>query len=85
VESLYFGTPVLGHNVPPIGETMGPGGVVIGGTAGAMAAQIDALWDDQARYAELQRLGWKHVQQFTDVQLEHALVNFFRDLGRRRR
>jgi glycosyltransferase involved in cell wall biosynthesis len=85
VESLYFGTPVLGHDVPPIGETMGPGGVVINGTPAAMAAQIEQVWDDHACYAELQRLGRQHVQQFTDVQLEHALVRFFRSLGRRRR
>lgn len=85
VESLYFGTPVLGQSVPPIPETMGQGGVVLHGTPAAMAAQIDGLWDDSARYAELQRLGRQHVQRFTDVQLEHALVDFFRELGRRRR
>jgi glycosyltransferase involved in cell wall biosynthesis len=83
VESLYFGTPVLGHNVPPIPETMGPGGVVLAGTPAAMAAQIDALWDDGACYAQLQRLGKQHAQQFTDAQLEHALLDFFNDLGRR--
>lgn len=85
VESLYFDTPVLGHNMPPIGETMGPGGVVIEGTPAMMAAQIDAVWNDQAQYAALQRLGRQHAARFTDGQLEHALVDFFRDVGRRRR
>jgi glycosyltransferase involved in cell wall biosynthesis len=72
-EALYFGTPVLGHAVPPIPETMGPGGVVLDGDAEAMAEQIDAIWDDDALYRWLQHEGRNHVGNFTDGALRVAL------------
>lgn len=81
IEALYFGTPVLGHNVPPIPETMGPGGVVLQGTPAEMAEQIDALWDDTERYATLQRHGRLHAQSFTDTALRKALLELFQDLA----
>jgi glycosyltransferase involved in cell wall biosynthesis len=82
-ESLYFGTPVLGWDVPPIPETMGPGGVVLTGDSAAMAAQIDALWDDQERYARLQAAGQRHVEQFTDAALREQLIILLRQLAER--
>lgn len=73
-ESLYFGTPVLGTTVPPIPETMGPGGVVLEGPPDEMAARIDALWDDAPYYQRLQTDGQRHVQAFTDHSLRAALL-----------
>ncbi len=81
VESLYFGTPVLGHNVPPIPETMGQGGVLLTGHPEEMATQIDALWDDTARYAQLQHAGQQHAQHFTDAQLRESLLHLFHALA----
>jgi glycosyltransferase involved in cell wall biosynthesis len=81
VESLHFGTPVLSHAVPPLPETMGPGGVLLRGTPDDMAAQIDALWDDDTRYATLQARGHTHAAQFTDQQLRRALLELFRELA----
>lgn len=81
VEALYFQTPVLGHGVPPIPETMGPGGVVLEGSPAAMAAQVDALWDDATRYQRLQQAGQQHVQRFTDQQLAADLLGVFRELA----
>jgi glycosyltransferase involved in cell wall biosynthesis len=80
-ESLYFGTPVLGHDVPPIPETMGPGGVLLAGTAEQMAEQIDALWDDAPRYRQLQQAGRAHAGQFTDPCLRATLLDLFRELA----
>ncbi len=80
VESLYFGTPVLGHDVPPIPETMGPGGVVLRGSAEEMAGQIDVLWDDASRYQQLQQGGFRHAQLFTDQRLRAALFDLFQEL-----
>lgn len=80
-ESLFFGTPVLGNAVPPIPETMGPGGVVLGGDVAEMARQIDRLWDDQPRYRELQAAGQAHASQFTDAKLREALLGLFRELA----
>ncbi|NJM07995.1 glycosyltransferase [Candidatus Gracilibacteria bacterium] len=79
-EALYFGTPVLGHAVPPIPETMGPGGIVLSGDAEAMAAQIDAIWDDQALYTRLQPAGRDHADNFTDGALRAALRHVLAEL-----
>jgi glycosyltransferase involved in cell wall biosynthesis len=81
VESMYFGTPVVGHAVPPIPETMGGGGVVLRGSADAMGVQIDDLWDDEESYGLLQEHGRAHTQRFTDVQLRHALLDVFRAIA----
>ena len=80
-ESLYFGTPVLGHDVPPIPETIGPGGVLLSGTVEQMAEQIDALWDDAPRYRQLQQAGRVHAGQFTDACLRAKLLDLFRELA----
>jgi glycosyltransferase involved in cell wall biosynthesis len=80
VESLHFGTPVLGHAVPPIPETMGPGGCVLTGSAAEMAQQIDALCDDTQAYQQLQQHGQAHALLFTDHQLQARLLELFHDL-----
>ena len=81
VESHYFGTPVLAHDVPPMPETMGSGGVVLEGSAEQMAAHIDELWGDDVRYEQLQQHGYAHTAQFTDGQLRATLLRLFRELG----
>jgi glycosyltransferase involved in cell wall biosynthesis len=82
-ESLYFGTPVLGWDVPPIPETMGPGGVILRGGPAEMAAQADLLWDDRPRYERLRRDGRAHAARFTDANLRAALLDLLRDLAER--
>jgi glycosyltransferase involved in cell wall biosynthesis len=81
-EAIHFGTPVLGWAVPPIPETMGPGGMLLSGDAPAMAAQIAALWDDQAAYLRMQQEGQAHVAHFTDAGLHADLFALFRDLAK---
>ena len=81
VESLYFSTPVLGNALPPIPETMGPGGVILEGTPEVMAGQIDALWDDEGRYEQLQSLGRQHADRFTDARLRAELLKLFARIG----
>ncbi len=81
VESLHFGVPVLGRELPPIPETMGPGGVPLSGDAAAMAAQIAAAWDDQPGYEALRRAGRAHAEQFTDLALRAELLALLRELA----
>ncbi|MEI6777981.1 MAG: glycosyltransferase family 4 protein [Chloroflexales bacterium] len=81
IESLHFGVPVLGHQVLPIPETMGPGGVLLSGDAEDMAAQINAVWADQPRYESLQRAGRSHAERFTDVALRAELLALLRELA----
>lgn len=80
-ESLFFGTPILGNDVPPVPETMGPGGIILHGTPEDMAEHIDALWDDTPRYHALQRAGYAHAANFTDASLRAALLDIFRELA----
>ena len=82
-EALHFGAPVLGWAVPPIPETMGPGGVILSGSPAEMAAQADALWADGARYAELQAAGRAHAERFTDVALRRELLALLGELAER--
>ena len=80
-ESLYFGTPILGHAVPPIPETMGLGGIILEGTPEHMAAQIDARWEIDDTYQQLQKAGYAHAAQFTEPALRAALLEVFRTLA----
>lgn len=81
VESLHFGTPILGHNVAPIPETMGGGGILLEGPAEQMATHIHAVWDDDALRHDLKRRGQAHAAQFTDAQLGNALLDLFRSIA----
>jgi L-malate glycosyltransferase len=81
-ESIHFGTPVLGWDVPPIPETMGPGGMLLTGDAAAMAAQINATWDDTAGYTQMQQAGKTHVAHFTDAGLRKDVLDLFCELAR---
>ncbi len=80
-EAIHFGTPVLGWEVPPIPETIGPGGLLLSGDAPTMAAQIAAAWDDTAGYATMQEQGHAHVTHFTDTALRTELLELFRELA----
>jgi glycosyltransferase involved in cell wall biosynthesis len=82
IEALHFGTPILSHAVPPLPETMGPGGVLLHGDPEAMAEQVDALWDDTAQYQQMQQRGALHARHFTDQQLRADLLHLFGKLAR---
>lgn len=69
-ESLYFGVPAIVHNVAPLPEVAGPGGLVIDkANAEEAAAKIVALLDDTAHYRRLSQAATEWAQQYTDEAL----------------
>ncbi|MBA3943689.1 MAG: glycosyltransferase family 4 protein [Herpetosiphonaceae bacterium] len=81
VEAMYCGTPVLAHDVAPLPETMGPGGILLRGGPADMVQQIQAVAGDAGHYAALQRAGQRHVQQYTDQALLLQLRTLFAALA----
>jgi glycosyltransferase involved in cell wall biosynthesis len=61
-ESLYFGVPAAVHNVPPLPEVAGPGGIVIDKQTLDRAAQaILAVLNEPNRYARWPVPGQKDI------------------------
>jgi glycosyltransferase involved in cell wall biosynthesis len=75
VESMAFGTPIIGRNTPPIPETMGGGGILVDSDAPEQAAALVAeLWEDEKRYSALRQAGHAQADRFTERQLRRGLV-----------
>ena len=78
VESMHFGVPVVAHAVPPVLEVMEGGGIVIDKhNPTAAAAQVEAVWNDPGRYAELQATAQARAQSFTSDVLRRELLAMF--------
>lgn len=74
VESLYFGTPVVYPDIPPLREVVGDAGIMVQRERHAETAQaIHALLEDEAGYKHLQALGRARAAQFTRQVLEERL------------
>lgn len=74
VESLYFGTPVVYPDIPPLREVVGDAGIRVQRERHAETAQaIHALLEDEASYKHLQALGRARAAQFTRQVLEERL------------
>ena len=74
IESIAFGTPVIGRNIPPIPETMGDGGILVDmDKLDESALLVAELWDDAERYATMQEAGRVHADRFTDHQLHQGV------------
>jgi len=79
VESMHFGTPVVAHDVPPVPEVMGAGGIVIDKRDPRRAAeQIDAVWREPARREELRAAARARARHFTADVLRAELLALFR-------
>jgi L-malate glycosyltransferase len=77
-ESLYFGVPAAVHNVPPLPEVAGPGGIVIDKQNPDQAAQaILAVLNNRAQYEQLCRSAQSWSEQYTDRVLAQRLETFF--------
>jgi glycosyltransferase involved in cell wall biosynthesis len=71
VESLFFGTPVVCNDLPPLREAAGGGGVLVQRVRHAETAEgIHALLEDRARYARLQAAGRAWARGFTPAALD---------------
>ncbi len=80
IEAMYFGTPVAAHNIPPLPEVMGDGGIVIEKHQphdSAMA--ILNLWQDRDRYKQISHAAQKRSASFTDRSLAAELLRVLHD------
>ena len=78
VESMYFGTPVVAHDVPPVPEVMGPGGIVVDKHYPHDAAlAIEAIWSDAARREQLRTAAQARANDFALEVLRRDLLAMF--------
>jgi glycosyltransferase involved in cell wall biosynthesis len=81
VEAMYFGTPAIVHDTPPLPEVLGGGGLVVDKRRPAeAAAAILALLDDRQQYAELSTAARQRSAAFTDIALADALFGMLKDI-----
>lgn len=74
VESLYFGTPVVYPDIPPLREVVGEAGLIVQRERYTETAQaIHALLEDEGGYKQLQAIGRARAAQFTPPALEGRL------------
>jgi glycosyltransferase involved in cell wall biosynthesis len=82
VETMYFGTPAAVHDIPPLPEVLGSGGLVVDKRRPQeAAAAILALLDDRRRYAELVKMARQRSAAFTDVALGDSLLGILKDMA----
>jgi len=73
-ESMFFGTPPIVHNIPPLPEIAGEGGVVIDkGNVEETAVTILNLLEDKQHYHQLSQAAQIRSAKFTDSALADAL------------
>jgi glycosyltransferase involved in cell wall biosynthesis len=78
VESMHFGTPVIGHTVPPVPEIMGQGGIQIDKHDPESAAErLSSIWNDAVEYEQLKSAAKLRAQDFTSAVLRAKLLGLF--------
>ncbi len=81
VESMYCGTPIATHAVPPLPEVMGAGGITIDKRNPLDAAEkINALWADSPQRQALQQAAQERAQHFTDAVLRRELFQMLQQV-----
>jgi glycosyltransferase involved in cell wall biosynthesis len=75
VESMYFGTPAIVHDVPPLPEVAGPGGIVIDKRRPLEAAKATLkLLNDPELYKGLSHSAQERSAYFTDRELARTML-----------
>ncbi|MBE2225280.1 MAG: glycosyltransferase [Anaerolineae bacterium] len=75
-EAMFFGTPPIVHNIPPLPEIAGTGGVVIDKkNVGETAVAILNILSDEIQYKSLSQAAKLRSANFTDTALMAALQN----------
>ena len=76
VEAMYFSTPPVVHQIPPLPEVAGEGGIVIDKLEpDAAADRIASLLRETAPYAALSERARRRALSFTDEALRRALLS----------
>jgi glycosyltransferase involved in cell wall biosynthesis len=78
---MYFGTPAVVHDIPPLPEVLGRGGLVVDKRCPEeAAAAILALLGDRQRYTELATAARERSAAFTDMALADSLLGMLKDM-----
>ena len=81
VEAMYFGTPAIVHDVPPLPEVAGTGGLIIDKHQPQhTAVTILNYLEDQTRYRQLATAAQAQATHFTDKALESSLLQMLTDV-----
>jgi L-malate glycosyltransferase len=72
VEAMYFGTPVVVGDVPPLAEIAGTGGVVLSNLTSP--APLNALVADRVKYGALRAAATTRAAAFTEAALANAVA-----------
>ncbi|MFW5942850.1 MAG: glycosyltransferase family 4 protein [Chloroflexota bacterium] len=81
-ESLFFGVPTVVHDVAPLPEVSGPGGLVVDKhEPRAAAEQILSVLEDEDGYHALSRAAAAWAQQYTDETLRQNLTRFLQQIA----
>ncbi len=81
VEAMYFGTPAVVHNIPPLPEVLGEGGLIVDKRrVEETAAAILGLLDDRQRYQALATAAKARSAAFTDQALARAMLEMICEL-----
>ena len=83
-ESLHFGVPVVVHDLPPLPEIAGAGGLVVDKQQPKLAAAATlSLLDNQPRYEALARSGKQWAEQYSDKSLAANIKQWWHHLAQR--
>jgi glycosyltransferase involved in cell wall biosynthesis len=81
VEAMYFGTPAVVHDLPPLPEVAGEGGVVIDKTRPGQAADtIHNLLEDRKAYDNLKQEARVRAAHFTDSALAATMRRLLQEV-----
>ncbi len=79
LEAMHAGTPVVTTRVPAIVEVAGDAAVLVDvGDVESLATEIDALWTDPGRRADLARAGQLRASRFSWDRSVDGLLELFR-------
>ena len=81
LEAMGAGLPVVATDVPGVGETVGPAGLLVPPQAGAVAEAIDRLARDPELRAKLSRLGLERAAAFAWPATVEAVERVYAELG----
>jgi glycosyltransferase involved in cell wall biosynthesis len=88
LESMFFGTPVIGYNATAIPEVLGDTGILVDKLEPEVIARtIDQIWEDPDTYQKLKIKCRERAELFTEKRLEEELrqlvkTHFYHDRGR---
>lgn len=81
-ESIFAGTPVIASDQPPMVESVGDAGIIVGqGDDRALAEAIHRVYSDGSYYQSLRREAWKRRNLFSYQQYKEKIETIMDHVG----